>query len=74
MHTLSPGWLPFIFFHEEQVISVTRKAGDLLFLYVYFIPESPENGKGKKVMNGVYLAYLLTDYGEHALTKIAVVK
>ena len=51
MHTLSPGWLPFIFFHEEQVISVTRKAGDLLFLYVYFIPESPENGKGKKVLS-----------------------
>jgi len=25
-------------------------------------------------MNGVYLAYLQTDYGEMALTKIAVVK
>ena len=32
------------------------------------------NGRGEKVMNGVYLAYLQTDYGEMALTKIAVVK
>lgn len=32
------------------------------------------NGQGQKVMNGVYLAYLQTDYGEMALTKIAVVK
>jgi len=32
------------------------------------------NGRGMRVMNGIYLAYLLTDYGERALTKIAVVK
>lgn len=30
MHTLSLGWLPFYFFHEAQVVSVTRKAGDLI--------------------------------------------
>ncbi len=32
------------------------------------------NGLGLKVMNGVYLAYIITDYGETAMTKIAVVK
>ncbi|NOY57801.1 MAG: hypothetical protein GXO75_02555, partial [Calditrichaeota bacterium] len=32
------------------------------------------NGLGLKVMNGVYLAYIITDYGEMAMTKIAVVK
>jgi hypothetical protein len=32
------------------------------------------NGKGVPVMNGIYLAYLLTENGERALTKIAVVK
>ncbi len=32
------------------------------------------NGRGEKVMNGIYLAYLKTEQGELALTKIAVVK
>ena len=32
------------------------------------------NGRGEKVMNGIYLAYLRTEYGELAVTKIAVVK
>jgi hypothetical protein len=32
------------------------------------------NGQGGKVMNGVYLAYINTDYGESAVTKIAVIK
>ncbi len=32
------------------------------------------NGRGDKVMNGIYLAYLMTENGELALTKIAVVK
>ena len=32
------------------------------------------NGQGAMVMNGVYLAYITTGYGESAMTKIAVVK
>ncbi len=32
------------------------------------------NGRGEKVMNGIYLAYLKTAKGDLALTKIAVVK
>ncbi len=32
------------------------------------------NGRGVRVMNGVYLAYITTEYGETAMTKIAVVK
>lgn len=32
------------------------------------------NGRGEKVMNGIYLAYLKTEKGELALSKIAVVK
>ncbi|MBN1996729.1 T9SS type A sorting domain-containing protein [candidate division KSB1 bacterium] len=32
------------------------------------------NGQGSMVMNGVYLAYIMTGYGETAMTKIAVVK
>ncbi len=33
-----------------------------------------KNGRGEPVMNGIYLAYLLTEFDERALTKIAVVK
>lgn len=32
------------------------------------------NGRGVQVMNGVYLAYITTEYGETAVTKIAVVR
>ncbi len=32
------------------------------------------NGSGKRVLNGVYVAHLITDYGKSAITKIAVLK
>lgn len=33
-----------------------------------------KNGVGKYVVNGVYLAYISTEYGEQAMTKIVVVR
>ena len=32
------------------------------------------NNMGRHVLNGVYIAYMETDYGERAMTKIAYVK
>ena len=33
-----------------------------------------ENLDGQTVLNGVYIAFIKTGYGESALTKVAVVK
>lgn len=33
-----------------------------------------KNGMGHDVLNGVYLAYILTGYGEQSMTKIAVIR
>ena len=75
---------------SDVQIKIFTLTGDLVQAWEYTKATHPEqtsagvhqddvvwdgrNGRGEKVMNGVYLAYLKTEYGEMALAKIAVVK
>jgi hypothetical protein len=75
---------------SDVQIKIFTLTGDLVQAWEYTKSAHPEqtsagvhqddvvwdgrNGRGDKVMNGIYLAYLKTEYGEMAMTKIAVVK
>lgn len=75
---------------NDLTLKIFTLTGDLVYSWNFTTAEHPQqtrsglhdgdivwngrNGRGQKVMNGVYLAYLQVKNGEQALTKIAVIR